>query len=186
MPYIYKGIKGEETDPFTLIKRRDSKAAREKRGRLMNIAEKAVKQNEIIELLEGKNGYQLGNDRWASVNAPIDWTRVVPMLYEIYAKNNSVKEMYEDAIGEMLRGGAEDYYCGIAVLYFQILRENAGRAPFSINRDKLIAIAKNNVIKNEKELKQIHKWSGQASDNGLWDEVDRYRRLLLSKFGIAL
>ena len=152
----------------------------------MNIAEKAVKQNEIVELLEGKNGYQLENDSWASVSAPIDWTRVVPMLYEIYTKDNSVKEMYEDAIDKMLRGGAEDFYCGIAVLYFQILRESTGRAPFSINRDELIAIAKNNIIKNEKELKQIRKWSGQASDNGLWDEIDRYRRLFLSKFSISL
>lgn len=94
-------------------------------------------------------------------------------------KDNSVKEMYEDAIYKMLREGAEDFYCGIAVLYFQILRENAGRAPFSVNRNELIAVAKNNISKNEKELKQIRKWSGQTSDNGLWDEVNRYRRLLL-------
>lgn len=52
----------------------------------MNIAEEVVKQNEIIELLEGKNDYQLENNSWASVSTPIDWTRVVPMLYEIYAK----------------------------------------------------------------------------------------------------
>lgn len=75
----------------------------------MNVAEKAVKQNEIVELLEGKNNYQLENNSWASVSAPIDWTRVVPMLYEIYAKDNSVKEMYEDAIYKMLRGRAEDF-----------------------------------------------------------------------------
>ena len=145
----------------------------------MNIAEEAVKQNEIIELLEGKNDYQLENNSWASVSAPIDWTRVVPMLYEIYRKDHSVKKMYENAIDKMLRGGAEDFYCGIAVLYFQILRENTGRAPFSVNRNELIAVTKNNISKNEKELKQIRKWSGQTSDNRLWGEVDQYRRLLL-------
>lgn len=152
----------------------------------MNIAEKAIKQNEIIELLEGKNGYQLENDSWASVSAPIDWTRVVPMIYDLYMGDDSVKEMYEDAINKMLQGEAEDFYCGIAVLYFQILRESTGRSPFSVNKEELIATAKKGIEKNENDLRQVRKWSGQTSENGLWDEVDRYKRLLLSKFGIAL
>lgn len=44
----------------------------------MNIVEKAIKNNEIKFLLEGTNGYKLENDSWASISAPIDWTRVVP------------------------------------------------------------------------------------------------------------
>ena len=146
----------------------------------MNIAEKAIKNNEMVQLLEGKDGYHLENNSWASISAPIDWTIVVPMIYQVYEKtgNNEIKKMFEKALLTMLNGNAEDVFCGVAVLYFQILRESTGRAPFSVNRDELIAIAKNNIIKNEKELKQIRKWSGQASDNGLWDEVDRYSKLL--------
>ena len=146
----------------------------------MNIVEKAIKNNEMVQLLEGKDGYHLENNSWASISAPIDWTIVVPMIYEAYEKtgNNEIKKMFEKALLTMLNGNAEDVFCGVAVLYFQILRESTGRAPFSVNRDELIATAKNNIIKNEKELKQIRKWSGQASDNGLWDEVDRYSKLL--------
>lgn len=47
----------------------------------MNIVEKAIKNNEIKFLLEGTNGYKLENDSWASISAPIDWTRVVPLIY---------------------------------------------------------------------------------------------------------
>lgn len=50
----------------------------------MNIVEKAIKNNEIKFLLEGTNGYKLENDSWASISAPIDWTRVVPLIYKQY------------------------------------------------------------------------------------------------------
>ena len=53
----------------------------------MNIVEKAIKNNEIKFLLEGTNGYKLENDSWASISAPIDWTRVVPLIYKQYEKS---------------------------------------------------------------------------------------------------
>ena len=53
----------------------------------MNIVEKAIKNNEIKFLLEGTNGYKLENDNWASISAPIDWTRVVPLIYKQYEKS---------------------------------------------------------------------------------------------------
>ena len=66
----------------------------------MNIVEKAIKNNEIKFLLEGTNGYKLENDSWASISAPIDWTRVVPLIYKQYEKSfdANIEKMFVKAI----------------------------------------------------------------------------------------
>ena len=79
----------------------------------MNIVEKAIKNNEIKFLLEGTNGYKLENDSWASISAPIDWTRVVPLIYKQYEKSfdADIEKMFVNAIVYMLNGNAEEVYC---------------------------------------------------------------------------
>ena len=117
----------------------------------MNIVEKAIKNNEIKFLLEGTNGYKLENDSWASISAPIDWTRVVPLIYKQYEKSfdANIEKMFVKAIVDMLNGNAEEVYCGVAVLYFQILMEESSRAPFCVDRESLIKIASQTIRENE-------------------------------------
>lgn len=158
------------------------------RERHMNIVEKAIKNNEIKFLLEGTNGYKLENDSWASISAPIDWTRVVPLIYKQYEKSfdANIEKMFVKAIVDMLNGNAEEVYCGVAVLYFQILMEESSRAPFCVDRESLIKIASQTIRENEEQLKSIRKWGGQSSKNGLWDEIQCYKKLFISKFGIII
>lgn len=86
----------------------------------------------------------------------------------------------------MLNGNAEEVYCGVAVLYFQILMEESSRAPFCVDRESLIKIASQTIRENEEQLKSIRKWGGQSSKNGLWDEIQCYKKLFISKFGIVI
>ena len=153
----------------------------------MNIVEKAIKNNEIKFLLEGTNGYKLENDSWESISATIDWTRVVPLIYKQYEKSfdADIEKMFVNAIVDMLKVNAEEVYCGVAVLYFQILREESSRAPFCVDREFLIKIASQAIRENEEQLKSIKKWGGQSSENGLWDEIQRYKKLFISKFGFS-
>lgn len=158
----------------------------------MNIAEKAIQNNDMVQLLEGKDGYHLENDSWASswdsIRGPIDWTIVVPLIYEAYEKtgDDEIRKMFENALMTMLNGNAEDVFCGLAVLYFQILRESSNRSPFQVNRDLLLEQAREGIRKNENNFVQIEKWGGEKSSEGLWKEVQRYRRLFLSKFNISI
>ena len=156
--------------------------------RIMNIAEKAIKNNEMVPLLEGKDGYYLENNSWASISAPIDWTIVVPMIYKAYEKtgDDDIRKMFEKALLTMLNGNAEDVFCGVAVLYFQILRESSDRSPFQVNRDLLLEQAREGIRKNENDFVHMKKWGGEESSEGLWKEVQRYRRLFLSKFNILI
>lgn len=144
----------------------------------MDLVRKAISRNEIVELLEGKEGYSLESDSWADVCAPIDWTIVIPLIYREYVEtqDDSIREKYETAVERLLSGSAEDVYCGVAVLYFQTLREKSGRAPFSIEAKHLVRLAKKGISSNADGLKEV----------GLWDETNRYRRLFSLKFSIEI
>ena len=50
----------------------------------------------------------------------------------------------------------------------------------------LIKIAFQTIRENEEQLKSIKKWGGQSSKNGLWDEIQRYKKLFIPKFGIVI
>lgn len=144
----------------------------------MDLVRKAISRNEIVELLEGKEGYSLESDSWADVCAPIDWTIVIPLIYREYVEtqDDSIREKYETAVERLLSGSAEDVYCGVAVLYFQTLREKSGRAPFSIEAKHLVRLAKKGISSNADGLKEA----------GLWDETSRYRRLFSLKFSLEI
>lgn len=145
---------------------------------VVDLIRKAISRNEIAELLEGKDGYSLESDSWAPVCAPIDWTAVIPLIYREYAETQdaSIKKKYENAVARMLSGSAEDVYCGVAVLYFQMLREKSGRTPFSLDMDRLLRLAKEGISGNTDGLR----------DAGLWNEISRYRRLFSSKFSVEI
>ena len=110
---------------------------------------------------------------------------MVPLIYKQYEKSfdADIEKMFVNAIVDMLKGNAEEVYCGVAVLYFQILMEESSKAPFCVDRESLIKIASQTIRENEEQLKSIKKWGGQSSENGLWDEIQRYRKLFISKFG---
>ena len=153
-----------------------------------NIVQKAMANDELIKLLKGEEGYSIENDSQASISVPIDWTIVLPLIYKEYVAtgDKSIKDKYFKAIEELLKGGAEDVYCGISVLYIQILREESNRAPFSINRINFIQLAKDGIEKNEGQLKQIKKWGGTNAPEGLLSEIKIYQKLLKSKYDIIL
>lgn len=152
----------------------------------MNIVKKAIKQNEIKQLLEGKDEYKLENNSMASFSVPIDWTIVIPQLYNEYLQNPSVMTMYSNAINDMLLGSAEEVYYAIAILYFQTLREESNRSPFRIDREYFIPMASEALNRKASELKTIKKWTGTNVEDGLYSEVNRYKKLFKSKFGIIL
>lgn len=113
-----------------------------------------------------------------------EWYHIIYKQYE-KSFDADIEKMFVNAIVDMLNGNAEEVYCGVAVLYFQILREESSRAPFCVDREFLIKIASQAIRENEEQLKSIKKWGGQSSENGLWDEIQRYKKLFISKFGFS-
>lgn len=60
------------------------------------------------------------------------------------------------------------------------------REVYSINSVEYPNEASQTIRENEEQLKSIKKCGGQSSENGLWDEIRRYKKLFISKFGIII
>lgn len=148
----------------------------------------AFANGDLINVLRGTGAYSVGLDQWVSADVPTDWTRVLPLFYK-YANEiglDRAKEMLENAILTLLNSNAEDLYIGMSVLYLQIWREESNRTTLKINREKLLRTAANRIKKGENELRETKRWQGRNNPNGLLAEVERYRKLLKSKFGIEM
>lgn len=141
--------------------------------------EYAFNNDEVELLLKGHGQYKVSFDSFTSSVAPTDWTKLIPEIYRLYEDtlNKQIMIKYEDAIYNLFLGKIEDIYIATSVLYFQILREENNRAPFTINRNRLldkVSLAINKIL--------------EADDlnNTYVSEILRYRRLLKDKFNIII
>lgn len=153
-----------------------------------NIVERAIERKEIDLLLQGKGEYSLPDEPWSRPGLPIDWKRIVPTIHRQYEAKEDVRirEDFENALLVMLHGSAESVYCAVGVMYEQLLREKVKRSPFQIQRDFLSAEAHKAVVGKERDLRDIKKWIGAGKEDGLWEDMNRYRRMYYEKFQIVL
>ena len=49
---------------------------------------KAIKENEVIKYLEGKDGYNFEMEHWVNASAPTDWTKIYLKVFMPYIIEN--------------------------------------------------------------------------------------------------
>ncbi len=149
----------------------------------------AIKKNELIEYLEGKENYKLDMGHWVNANAPTDWTRIIPKgLYRVYRENPELKlnDILEDALLEMMNREPFDIYVALSVIYFQLIREQRGDAPFNINREIILENLRKTLLENEKKMKNYFEWEGKDNEDGIWSEVVRIDSLCKNKWNLSI
>jgi len=149
----------------------------------------ALKQNELIDYLEGVGKYKLELDQWVNASAPTDWTKIIPKgIYKVYKENPELKVdiLLEEALMEMLNRDAFDIYVAVSVIYFQFNREHRGDAPFVLNRDKLLTHVRKSLNVNEEKLKNYDSWEGKGKSNGIWEEMERFDTLCQNKWNFSI
>ena len=153
-----------------------------------NVVARAIERKEIDLLLQGKGDYGLADEPWSHPGLPIDWKRIIPTIHRQYEieEDVTIKEDFENALLVMLHGSAESVYCAVGAMYEQLLREKVKRSPFQIQRDFLSSEAHKAVVRKERELKDIKKWTGEGKEDGLWGDVNWYRKKYYEKFQIVL
>ena len=83
---------------------------------------KAIKKNEIIKYLQGRDGYRVETEPWTPAHLLTDWTKIIPWgIYEVYKENPELglDKMIEDAILEMMDGEPFDIYVALYLVYIQ-------------------------------------------------------------------
>lgn len=149
----------------------------------------AIKKGEVIEFLEGKGNYKVGMDQWANASAPTDWTRIITKgVYVVFSENLelNVKELFEDALLKMMDRDTFDIYVALAVIHFQLIREQRGASPFAMDREKILHKLRKTIIDNEEKLRNYFEWEGKAYKEGMWGEVIRVDTLCRNKWNLSI
>ena len=156
---------------------------------IKNLLLEAVSKNEMIEFLEGKNGYRVNVSQFVPLNVPTDWTQIIPIgIYSAFLEKPKLKldEMYEDAIIRMLEGDVFDIYVALSITHFQLLEEQSQTSPFRMNKDKILKKLREVIKVNEEYLRNYFEWSGAVYKDGMWGEVNRIDYLWREYLGISI
>lgn len=74
----------------------------------------------------------------------------------------------------------------VSVLYYQISKAKLKQSSFEINYNKILDCLRNRLPDVKAELINTKKWAGVNSDQGLWSEIMRYKKLLEFEFAILI
>ena len=157
----------------------------------MDIKEKlliAIENNEVIDFLEGKDDYKVEFHQWVSANAPTDITQIMGQgIYKLYIERPdlNIDKILENTLLEMMDLKEFDLYIVLQIIYFQLIRQKRGDAPFSLDMEKLLRKNRESLLKNKEKMKQYKEWAGEGKENGLWDEIVRINNLC-KKWNISI
>ena len=155
----------------------------------MNAEEKvnnAINNNQLKALLLGKGKYKIPFNRFLGPMAPTDWTQVMPYIYKKAEKEADIKQKFEKCLFSLANGNPIEVYVAVSVLYYQISKEKLKQSSFEINYNKILDCLRKKLPKLKTELINTKKWAGANSDQGLWSEIIRYKKLLKREFDISI
>ncbi|MCM1159577.1 MAG: hypothetical protein NC300_12955 [Bacteroidales bacterium] len=156
---------------------------------LYEVTKKAVEENEMAELLQGKGIYQCPPDRFLPAYIPTDFTRVLHQGIYVYYTNTKDKkavEKLEEAIKELCKGDAVQIWIAYTYHWFLVRTKMDNRIPFKYKDKKVGAVIAAAVISHEDELKKCKEWNGQNNPDGLWEEIRRTNGVMRDKCGYTI
>ena len=139
--------------------------------------------------MECKGKYKIELGKWTNAYAPTDWTILIPQgVYVVYCEHPElqINKLFEDALLEMISRDLFDIIVAISVFYSQLLEENRGNAPFSIDRNRVLPDLRKALLENEQKLKNNFDYFGSIYKDGLWGEVVRIDTLCKTKWNFSV
>ena len=148
---------------------------------------RAIKNNEVLDLLRGDNGYGLIVSEFTSDVFPTDINEVLVGCFYDQAENiGNIKEIFVEAIRALLKLSGVDVY--IAILYYDtcIYQEERGKAAFCIDRINLAKEIQNSVRRTKKELEgEIIFKNGERKKNPL-KNIENFNKYYEKKYNMSI
>lgn len=156
---------------------------------IYEITLKALNNNALIDLFEGKGNYKCELNRFIGAEIPTDWAYVMRSgVYQVYNQHKElgIDKKIEQTLLEMCDGNSFDIYCATMVFFFQILSEEERRAPFRLNRDKILNKVRTSLQKHQLDMHHYYEWTGANYEDGIWGDIVRIHNILNQDYGIKL
>ena len=148
---------------------------------------KAIKNDEIQNLLCGKKPYEVEVSKFTSDVFPTDINSVlVNCFYKQYNNIEKINELFENNLKHMLKGSACNVY--IAILYFDacIFQEEIKKATFFINKEVLGRNIKEAVDKNKDELSQWIIFENGMKKNNPLKNIENFNKYYEKKYKFSI
>lgn len=152
-----------------------------------DLINKAIKNDEIQNLLCGKKPYEVEVSRFTSDVFPTDINTVlVNCFYKQYKDMEKINALFENSLKQMLKGNACNVY--ITVLYFDacIFQEEIGKSTFFINKEILAQKIKEAVDKNKDELSQSVIFENGMKKNNPLKNIENFSKYYKNKYNFSI
>lgn len=148
---------------------------------------KAIRENEMIQLLRGENEYELVVSEFSPDIFPTDINMVLVNCF--YKQKENIKDIdsiFCKAINKLLCGTASDVYT--AILYFDtcIFQEEKNKATFLLDKESLAQVIKKAVNENKKELQDKIKFPNGMIKKNPWKNIENFNNYYCKKYGFSI
>ncbi|SMC22022.1 hypothetical protein SAMN02745134_01511 [Clostridium acidisoli DSM 12555] len=151
------------------------------------LLDEAIKHGEILAFLRGEKQYRIETSQYMPGVEPTDAGKVLSKaIYKSYKESPEIKEIFEDALINMLNGDAMDIYLVVLYVTSQLFKEMNDIAPFKINKNFIIAKLQNKIAENKKLLSEDIKLSDGFIKKGVWNNIERFDSVCNMEYGFRL
>lgn len=151
------------------------------------LIERAIKNDEVVKLLIGENGYRVEVSQFVPEVLPTDINSVlVNCFYKQKNRINNIEHIFIKTLMDLLKGSAVNIY--IAVLYFDtcIFHEERGKAPFQINKKMMAEKIKEAVTNNAKALQEEVLFANGMKKINPLNNIIRFNKDYVEKYGFSI
>ncbi|MCM1180371.1 MAG: hypothetical protein NC347_08960 [Clostridium sp.] len=140
------------------------------------LTQKAVKEHEIVDLLQGKGIYQCPPNKYLPAYIPTDFERVLHQgiyLYYTNTRDETVVNGLEAAIQSLCHGDVVQIWIAYTYHWFLVYSKIGNKLPFKYHDREVGNVIATAILSHEKELKICKEWNGWNEPDGLWQDIIR-------------
>ena len=152
-----------------------------------DLINRAIEKNEVLELLCGREGYEVEVSKFTSDIFPTDINAVlVNCFYKQQGKIEEIDKIFVEKICELLDGNAEEVY--IAILYYDscLFQEELGNETFVVEKELLADKIRKAIARQKQELKgEIFFYNGLKKKYP-WKNIENFNNYYKNRYGISI
>ena len=106
-------------------------------------------------------------------------------IYVKYQEDDSIKNIFEQLLMELLDGTALDVYVVVLYIMSQLFKEGHRLSPFKIDFDNILIKTKGKLYLLKNELKDECEFPNGDVVSNLWVMIERFNKVCQSEYNVS-